>query len=367
MDKQQRILQDLQEKLSDYYFYIPPTAVPSGAVAYVYDLVDILRENGYKAHILHDKEFQTPMWMGGNYHNLPHVQFEQLKIKASDFLFIPEVYVQPFFSDMKQNNIQLPCEVVVLSQVQDLILHSLDMGAQWYHFGVRNVITTTNAQKEYINRLMVGLHTDVVTPYIHDEFKPSDKPQKPIVLVHTRDAKKGEKLINEFTRLHPHYAWVPSKSLSKMDRGAYANHMRECCLAVWVDDISSFGTFPLECMKSGVPVIGKVPDMMPEWMGEEVDGQYKINSNGTWVLSSHTKLSDLVSLFMDRWLTDTLDEKVYEDMAETAANYTREHTKEQTLKVFKGLTERRIERINTIFEKQNKAKENNNNLLKLEK
>lgn len=360
MTKQEIILQEIKDKSNDFYFYVPPTnGIPSGAIGYVYDLVDILRENGYKAHILHDKEYKIPMWMGGNFHNLPHVQFERLKIKASDFLFIPEVYVQPFFSDMKQNNISLPCEVVVLSQVSDLILHSLDIGAQWYHWGIRNAITTTDKQKEYVSRLMHGIEVDVVNPYIHDEFKPYDKPQKPVVVIYARDAKTSQKLINEFSRMHPHYSWIPSKTLGNMDRSAFASHIRECCLAIWVDDMSSFGTFPLECMKSGVPVIGKIPNIMPEWMGKDEGGQYTIYGNGTWVFSSHTKINDLVSTFLDRWLTDTLDGTVYTKMEETASKYTKENTKTQTLETFEVLIQRRIERVNIIFEKQNKNTEQN--------
>ena len=33
-------------------------------------------------------------------------------------------------------------------------------------------------------------------------------------------------------------------------------------------NLSSFGTFPIECMKSNTPVIGKIPRMVPEWMGK---------------------------------------------------------------------------------------------------
>ena len=352
-NKEQIILNELSNKSSAFYFYVPPTnGVPSGAIAYIYDMVDILRESGLNGFILHDKDYKVPMWMGGNYHNLPHIAFEQLKIKASDFLFIPEVYVQPFFSDMKQNNIQLPCEVVVLSQISDMILHSLDMGAQWYHWGVRNVVTTTNTQKDYINRLMNGLAVEVVNPYIHDDFKKSDKPQKPVIIINTRDKARGEKLANEFSRLHPHYTWIPSKFLANMDRADYATHIRECCLAVWVDEISSFGTFPLECMKSGVPVVGKIPEMIPEWMGEEKEGVYNIKDNGVWLLSTNQKISDFISSFLDQWFTDSLEDTAYVNMDETVAVYSKDNTKQQIMTTVDNLISSRVERVKGIFEKQ---------------
>lgn len=355
-NKQELIISELKEKKSSFYFYVPPSnGVPAASISYVYDFVDIMRESGYEAFLIHDKDYKKPMWMGGNYHNLPHIQFEDLKVKASDFLFIPEVYVQPFFSDMNQNGIKLPCEVVVLSQVQNLILHSLDIGAEWYHWGVRNVVTTTEKQKNYISKILRGLDIEVVSPYIHDDFKPSEKPQKPVIIIQSRDKKEGQKLANEFSRKYPHYAWIPFKYLSKMDRADYAKNISECCLAVWVDDISSFGTFPLECMKSGVPVIGKIPNMMPEWMGEVNEGQYKIKDNGIWMLSSFDNMSEYIEKFIDQWLLDRIGDDIYTQMEETAVKYDKNNTKEQIMKTIDTLFERRIERVNRIFEKQNKA------------
>ena len=54
----------------------------------------------------------------------------------------------------------------------------------------------------------------------------------------------------------------------------FAETLKECFLSVWIDDESGFGTFPLESMASGVPVMGKIPNLQPEWMKEE---------NGIWV------------------------------------------------------------------------------------
>lgn len=356
-NKQQLIINELENNKSNYYFYIPPSnGVPSGAIAYVYDMVEMLKANGYSAFILHDEKYMMPRWMGGEYHKLPHISFKELKVKASDFLFLPEVYVQPFFKDMDAQKIKLPCEVVVLSQVESLILHSLDMGVHWYHFGIRNVITTSEKQKHYISKVQRGLNIDVINPYIHEEFKPSEKPQTPKTIVFCRDKDKQQKISNEFSRVNPHYSWIPLKYVDKMDREEFATNIRECALAVWVDDISSWGTFPLECMASGVPVVGKIPEMMPEWMGEEVDGKYKIKDNGMWLLSSHLNIVEYMGRFFDEWITDNLDDTVYNSMKETVSKYSKENSNNQMLDVFEGLIARRIERVNRIFEKQNKNK-----------
>lgn len=353
---EEKIIGALKNKESNFYFYVANSkGIPSAGVAYVYDLVDILREKGYKAHILHDSEYLMPKWMEGNYDKLPHQPFPKLEVTASDFLFIPEFVVQSFFSDMDKNNIKLPCEVVVLSQVYDLIYHSLDIGAHWYHFGVRSVITTSEKQKDFIDNSMRSLKTHVINPYIHDDFSKSDKPQKPFILVYTRSKEEGEKIAKIFYQKFPQYRWIPFKFLSNSDRSKFAIDMKECCVAIWLDDISSFGTFPLECMKSGVPVIGKIPQMMPEWMGEENDGAYKIKNNGLWVLSL-LNIPEFIAKYMDEWLTDTLDTQVYDDMLQTVSKYTKAHSTIQTVEVFENLINDRIERVKMIFDKQNKVK-----------
>lgn len=348
----------IKNKESNFYFYVMNSkGIPSASVGFVYDLVAIFRERGYNAHILHEDDYMTPLWMGGNRDKLPHVKLKDLKITRYDFLFLPEVIVQSFYSDLNQSNIKLPCEVIVLSQVYDLIHHSLDFGTHWYHFGIKNVITTTEAQKHFIEDCMRNLSVQVINPYIHDDFKPSDKPQKPFVLVHSRDQKQGELMAKRFWQMYPQYRWVPFKFLSKCDRSEFAESIRESCLAVWIDEESSFGTFPLECMKSGVPVIGKIPEIMPEWMGDNNEGGYKVRGNGEWVLSKMEIMSKIAA-FMDAWLLDNLDESFYSVMAETASKYTKENTAKQTFEVLENLIVDRIEKLNLAKEKANQPVQN---------
>ena len=53
-----------------------------------------------------------------------------------------------------------------------------------------------------------------------------------------------------------------------MRRIDFAKRLQSNFAAVWVDRISSFGTFPLECMKCGTIPICLKPDIMPEYMIE---------------------------------------------------------------------------------------------------
>lgn len=338
-------IQDLKENQNSFYFYVPNTkGNTSGAVAYIYDMVSTLSEFGYKATILHDKEYMKPLWMGASYSNLPHSSFEKVTVKPSDFLFLPEVWVETFYADMRENNIKLPWEVVVISQVYDFIFYNLNSGVRWSNFGIKSVITTTEKQKDYINKFMRNMDISVINPYIHDEFKPSDKPQQPKIFLYTRDKMRGQKIEKQFHLQYPQYAWVPFVITNNMDRKEFSKNLSECCLSVWVDEISAFGTFPLESMKCGVPVIGKIPEMMPEWMGEETSGQYKIKDNGIWVLN-YLSIPEYIAQFMDEWFTDTLNPEVYTSMQGTAEKYSKENFKNQTRETFNSLVEKRIQKL----------------------
>jgi len=82
-------------------------------------------------------------------------------------------------------------------------------------------------------------------------------------------------------------------------------------LSVWIDDISGFGTFPIESMKSGVPVIGKIPNLFPQWMNED---------NGIWI-QNQNQIVDFVADFIQNWLEDNINTTIYEGIEKTANEY----------------------------------------------
>ena len=91
----------------------------------------------------------------------------------------------------------------------------------------------------------------------------------------------------------------------------FSKSLKECFLSVWIDEKSGFGTFPLESMACGVPCMGKIPDLQPEWMTEE---------NGIWI-TDLTLLSDYIADFIQNWLEDNITLEMFENMKKTSENY----------------------------------------------
>jgi hypothetical protein len=206
---------------------------------------------------------------------------------------------------------QLPCAKIVLTQQYAHMLETLQPGQSWNQFGFMKCITTTNKQKEYIERVMRQASFDIIEPYITDSFEPKSLPAMPIIGVHTKEQTDAVNLIKTFYLKFPQYRWFTFRDLRGLSEKEFANSLKDCFLSVWVDDHTGFGTFPLESMKSNVPVIGKVPTMAPEWMNED---------NGIWI-TDQTLLADVVADFIQNWLEDNIKPEMYDEMKKTADKF----------------------------------------------
>ena len=124
----------------------------------------------------------------------------------------------------------------------------------------------------------------------------------------------------------------------------FAKTLNDCFASVWIDDISSYGTFPLESIKSGVPVIGLTPNMVPEWMNE---------NNGIW-LNNQIEIVDYVADFLQNWLEDNISETLITEMETTSKSLPNEEDFVKKVdELFEGYLKTRLE----SFEEQlNKLK-----------
>jgi hypothetical protein len=222
---------------------------------------------------------------------------------------------------------QLPCAKIVLTQQYAHMLETLQPGQTWNQFGFYKCITTSNKQKEYIERVMRQISFDIIEPVISDEFHPKKSPAMPIIGVHAKEQSDAINLIKTFYLKFPQYRWFTFRDLRGLSEKEFANSMRDCFLNVWIDDHSAFGTFPLESMKSGIPVIGKVPNLSPDWMSED---------NGIWI-TDQTLFPDLVADYVQNWLEDNIDPKIYDEMKKTVERYIdKQKFESQVVSLFDG-------------------------------
>jgi hypothetical protein len=320
-DKVKQSITILREKQARIYFLVQDTKGNAKAsVRLIYQMAKTLKDNGFNPIILHEKSDYAGVvaWLNEEYMSLPHraIEGQNLEISPEDFLVIPEVF--GFVMDQVK---QLPCAKIVLTQQYAHMLETLQPGQTWNQFGFLKCITTSSKQKEYIERVMRQISFDIIDPLIGEEFTAKTTPAMPIIGVHTKEQSDAINLIKTFYLKFPQYRWFTFRDLRGLSEKEFANSLRDCFLSVWIDDHSGFGTFPLESMKSNVPVIGKVPNLSPDWMSED---------NGIWV-TDQTLLPDLVADYAQNWLEDNIDPQIYEKMKETVERYTDKQTFESSI------------------------------------
>lgn len=330
-------LQKLKNKESKMYFLVQDTGGAAlASVCTIYQYVKYLREEGYEAYVLHEKTDYKGVadWLDEEYVNLPHANIESgdLKVGPQDFVIIPEI-----FGHVLEQLVKMPCTRIVLSQAYDYILETLNPGFGWMNYGVSQCITTSEEQANHIKTLFPSVVSTIIPISLPDYFKKSDKPKKPIIAIHTRDQRDTMKIIKTFYLQNPHFKWVTFRDMRGLSRKEFASVLGESCLSVWIDKISSFGTFPLESMKCGSPVIGVLPVMKPSWITKE---------NGLWTFDE-SKIVETIGNFMKNWLEDTVPPMLYEHMEKTvtSTNLSEETEKNNLLRYFDVLISNKITEI----------------------
>lgn len=353
------VISKLESKdFSLFFFTLDTKGNPVAGVANIYEHVKVLNSLGYKAYILHEKNDYQKFgnedyngladWLGDEYANLPHVSIESgaLNVGPQDFLIIPEV----FSSIMQQKEVRsLPCKKIVLSQSPEYIFELLPLGRRWTDFGFNDAITTTEKQAEYLKTLFPSLTTHVVPVSIPNYFTDSAKPKLPVIGLHTRNQADITKITKSFYLQYPMYKWLSFKELRGLSRQNFATELSKCCLAVWVDDVAGFGTFPIEAIECNTPVIGKIPNMVPEWMeSTDESGDVTLKYNGIWT-NSIVNIPDLIATYMKVWLEDSVPQELFDGMNKTKGLYSEDKQFSKIESVYGSLVQNRIDEFKNII------------------
>lgn len=364
--KLETVLNELKNKESNFYFFTLDTkGNPTAGVANIYEHVKVLTELGYKAHILHEKNdyklrgneegMGIADWLGEEYAELSHVSIEgqELQVKPSDFMFIPEI----FASVMEQVK-NMACKKVVFAQSPEYMFEVLPIGRRWtIDYGFNDVITTSDRVAEHIKNHFPDINAHVIPVSIPEYFKPSDKPKKPIVTLVARNQSDVIKITKSFYLQYPLYKWVTFKELRGLPRKQFAQELSESFLSVWVDDLSGFGTFPIEAMECNTPVIGKMPNILPEWMEtKDEDGNPILRDNGIWTNTTQN-IPELIGRYLKLYLEDSEPAEILENMEKTRGTYTSDVQRDKIEVVYGNLMRNRISEIEALMEKTNQLQE----------
>jgi hypothetical protein len=331
---------NLKEKKSRIYLLVQDTKGNAKAsISYIYHLGMALINQGYNVIMLHEKTDYTGVsgWLGSEFmEKIPHkaIEGQNLEVSPEDFIVIPEL-----FGFVMSQITKLPCGKIVLCQSYDHMLETLQPGQTWNQLGFFKCITTSEKQKEYIENVMRNVSFDILTPFISDNFSISKYPAKPMIAIHSREQRDTANFIKTFYVKFPQYRWITFRDMRGLSEKEFANALKDCFLSIWIDETSAYGTFPLESMKSGIPVLGLVPNVVPQWMNED---------NGLWI-NNKLQLIDFTSQFVQNWLEDNVSDTLYEGIKKTVSELpTKKDFYDKSVELFDDFIKTRL----TSFEEQ---------------
>ena len=349
IEKIEKSIENLKNKSSRIYFLVQDTkGNPKAGVKHIYDMALSLKDKGYNTIIIHETKEYTGVseWLEEKYMELPHqsIEGQNWAISPEDFIVIPEIYAH-VMEQLKN----FPCGKIVLCQAYDHMLETLAPGVSWNQYGFTKCITTSETQKKYISEIMRSVSIDVLTPTIYEKFSKKEKPSKPIISIHTREARDTAKIIKTFYLKYPQYRWITFRDMRGIKIEDFAKFLKESYVSIWVDGESGFGTFPLESMISGTPVIGKMPNLKPDWMTD---------SNGIWTYEFN-EIVDILANYTQNWLEDNISEDLYKNMELTGSKFLNKETFETNVdKLFNDYFEKRSKMFSEQLEKIKVSEEN---------
>jgi hypothetical protein len=354
MDKIEKIktsLVKLTNKQSKFLIIIPESQSPSASIYELYFHATVMKNIGYDVTVLVERgDYIPPTWIEKELTNHNHMSLAdpKLTVGPEDLMLIPEV-----FSNIMEQTKNLPCVRIGMVQSVDYMLNSLIPGTDWASFGIRDVITTSHTLKELIETFY-GVNKFNIMVYnigIPEYFEKSKNPQKPIVSVVGRNSNEISKFIKLFYSRYPQYSWVTfdpmltkSKPPQQMRRIDFAKRLSDNFAAVWIDRIASFGTFPLECMKTGTVPICLKPDIMPDYMLErdETGAVVKVvEGAGVWT-DNYYDLPILLGDVLVKFLDDSITPAFYESMDAVVLKYTQNGAQTALEAIYQEYIDKRI-------------------------
>ena len=365
-------IKKLEKNTFQLLFFVPDAKnIASGYISYIYYLAYTLHEKGYNVKMVYQIENEYTKReladldakempydeermfigvsgaLGQKYADLPHenIMNQQLTVSPSDILFIPEV-----FSQIMNQTKKLACKRIVIHQSFSLLTDFIPITISWANFGITEAVTQTKEQADLIAESFPYVRTHVLPPYIPSMFtynEETDTPKKLVINLVTKTQKEANRIIKPFYWKNPLYKWVSFRDLRGYPKEVFAEYLKEGAITIWVDNETTFGYSPLEAMKAGNIVIGKIPESIPEWMTDEENKH--LLDNGIW-FNDMDHVQEIISDVVRSWLLDEIPEELTESMKKTVEKYNYADFQENAVKLIEGIKEERIREFEEVKE-----------------
>jgi glycosyltransferase involved in cell wall biosynthesis len=369
----------LRDNTFKVYFYCPPMNSPSGGVGVLLRAAKNLIDSGLDVSVvyepMHDQKSSyeasmkakkqidifdkfNPKWVDFDISNIKflplgdkEITFNDgttqrcvpLSVNPEDFLIIPEG-----FPDVMQKTMPVSCKRIVFAQSWFYVLNAMQPGEKWQHFGIKDVISASDAISEYLTSVMPGLNIKQFKQGINREIfkvpaKISDK-MPMVAFSATRGPEnklKTYNIIKTFYAFYPHLKWIRFQELGGMDREQFAERLASCAFYLYTDDIAGFGTAPLEAMACGTHTIGWASFGGKEYMNHE---------NGFWCNNGDIfQTAEVLGIAIDKWLAGEMDTpEIQERYEETLSNYTVEGEKQNIINLLNEYKDERIKELESL-------------------
>ena len=123
----------------------------------------------------------------------------------------------------------------------------------------------------------------------------------------------------------------------------FADYLQEVAITIWVDNDTPFGASAVEAIRSGNIVIGKIPEHLPEWMGDSSG----LIDNGVWVYDINT-IPDALSQVLGSWMQDKIPQILYDNMDKLNELYTTQEWEENVENMINDYVKNRIHELNEV-------------------
>lgn len=347
-------LENLKAKKSKFYFFLPAIKDPNASTNEIYFQATTLKKAGYDVTLIVDSpDMLNPFYVDKELSDVKHfvINTGRLDISPEDVVVIPEIY-----TNVMEQTLTVPAIRIVLCQSIDYMYNALLPSTSWADFGIDSVLTTSDRAKEYIqtiapNRYDIQTYRIGVPTY----FKAWDKPKRPIVSFLTRNPNDINKVAKDFYAKFPYYNFITFDSMytdtkppRQTTRKEFADKLSKNFASIWIDRISTYGTFPIESMASGTIPISLLPDFDPAYIFDE-EGKY-LDGAGYWTTSIY-QISDILGKLVAAFLDDNISPKVYETMDEIAKKHTIEASETSIIAAYQHFIDKRISALEGVVNK----------------